>query len=75
MVRVWAASIVRPLPLADLWDPLLYLNRELNWLDLNQRVLDQATDTVHPLLERVRFLSIVGSNLDEFFMVRKAMLL
>ena len=59
----------------NLSDPSLYLNRELSWLDFNQRVLDQALDEYHPLLERVKFLSIVGSNLDEFFMVRMATML
>src|SRR5262245_66070942 len=62
-------------PLADLNDRSLYLNRELSWLEFNQRVLDQALDDYHPLLERVKFLAIVGSNLDEFFMVRVATLL
>jgi len=62
-------------PPQDLTDPALYINRELNWLDFNQRVLDQANDVTHPLLERVKFLAIVGSNLDEFFMVRAATLL
>lgn len=56
----------------DLSDPSLYNSRDLSWLEFNQRVLDQALDEFHPLLERVKFLAIVGSNLDEFFMVRVA---
>lgn len=54
----------------DLTDPGLYVNRELSWLRFNERVLDQAQSRAWPLLERVKFLAIYGSNLDEFFMIR-----
>ncbi len=50
--------------------PELYLNRELTWLEFNKRVLHEAKDSRTPLLERVKFLAIVGGNLDEFFMKR-----
>ena len=54
----------------DLSSPQWYLNRELTWLEFNRRVLHESLDERTPLLERIMFLSIVGSNLDEFFMKR-----
>src|SRR5689334_23475712 len=59
-------------PEVDLEDPSLYFNRELSWLDFNDRVLQLAEDPRVPLLERVNFSAIYEDNLDEFFMVRVA---
>jgi polyphosphate kinase len=56
----------------DLQDPSLYVNRELSWLDFNDRVLQLAEDESLPLIERLKFLAIFVTNLDEFFMVRVA---
>ena len=76
----WArgdTTIVEETPVAtaatatdNLRAPELYLNRELTWLEFNRRVLHEAQDSHNPLLERLKFLAITGSNLDEFFMKR-----
>jgi polyphosphate kinase len=70
MLESLPADAEQTQPEYDLDDPALYLNRELTWLAFNQRVLDEATQTRNPLLERVKFLAIVSNNMDEFIMKR-----
>ena len=65
-------TAAEPPAAGDLADPALYMNRELSWLDFNDRVLQLAEDESLPLIERVKFLAIFVTNLDEFFMVRVA---
>src|ERR671926_401013 len=68
------APVPAPAAGPDLDDPKLYINRELSLLEFFRRVLEEAKDPTNPLLERVKFLAIVASNMDEFFMVRVAAL-
>jgi len=71
-VRAAESNGAEPGSAVALKDPQLYLNRELGLLAFQRRVLEEAEDPTNPLLERIKFLSILGSNLDEFFMVRVA---
>src|ERR1700686_3122957 len=65
-------ALETPEPNERVSDPKNFINRELSWLEFNRRVLEEAQDATQPLIERVKFLSIFSSNLDEFFEIRVA---
>lgn len=67
-----AAAVPADAPLSSISKETLFVNRELSWLEFNRRVLEEAQDPGNPLLERVKFLAIASTNLDEFFEIRVA---
>src|SRR5450631_2908389 len=70
-LREASPEVSSPKP-TEFVDPHLFINRELSWLEFNYRVLEEARDSTLPLYERLKFMAIFTSNLDEFFMVRVA---
>jgi polyphosphate kinase len=71
-LRPASAPAPEPASAPALDDPALYINRETSWLEFNDRVLEEVLDERNPLLERLKFVAIFGTNLDEFFMIRIA---